>query len=271
MRLRKKKLKVDDIGAMDETPHDEFYFKEEAKRNLQDLAKELTERTKKETELIRQHLGIDDKGCCLRHPNQFITSPPLPYRRFETIKVCLICDSEIQAGGARQRKSMKNVILDLDQLIGDKAEWRKKTNVLYNGQEIPEEEDSEEEEDPNVFKKWVPPSDEKDNKEFGHNINFFNREVEEEQAKARRNKNKKKTKKQQQEETKGEEEEEASVLSEIIQKEDEKWKEEVKQRVAHVRAWDGDMALKQNPVYAKYWRMINVGEFFVCIVLRMNE
>ncbi|CAJ1943617.1 unnamed protein product [Cylindrotheca closterium] len=251
MRFRKKKTKVEDIGAMDETPEDETFFKEEAKRNLEELCNELIERTKRETELIRQHLGIDDRGCCLRHPNQFITDKVLPNRRFETIKICLICDSELKAGGKAQRKSMTNVISDLNTLIEDKTAWRNKTSVMYNGQIPEEEEENEEEENAGTtFKKWEPANPEVEHKDFSHMLKFYNPEVEEEQAKARKKSFRKKKKAG---------DDESEDISAIIEHEDVMWKEEVKQRVAHVRAWDGDMALKQNPVYAKYFRMVNVG------------
>lgn len=40
-----------------------------------------------------------------------------------------------------------------------------------------------------------------------------------------------------------------------------KWKENVSQRVAQVMTWDGSSSsLKCNPIYAKYFRMINQGE-----------
>ncbi|KAL3942422.1 MAG: hypothetical protein SGBAC_003381 [Bacillariaceae sp.] len=259
MRFRKKKIKMEDIGEMDETPEDETFFKEEAKRNLEELSQQLIERTKRETELIRQHLGIDDKGCCLRHPNQFITDKVQPNRRFETIKICLICDSEIQAGGKRQRKSMHNVISDLNTLIEDKTAWRNKTNVLYNGAEyIPDEDEENEQDDPDVFKKKVYEKEEPD-KDYSHMLNFYNKEVEE--AKARKNKNNSnKNKNKNKSKKKHPDSDESTEINlDVIEQEDKMWKEEVKQRVSHVRAWDGDMALKQNPVYAKYFRMVDVG------------
>ena len=45
------------------------------------------------------------------------------------------------------------------------------------------------------------------------------------------------------------------------------WKENVSKRVAQVMAWDGSSsALKCNPIYAKYFRMINQGELWFLLI-----
>eukprot|EP00980_Cylindrotheca_fusiformis_P012309 scaffold3015_cov122-Cylindrotheca_fusiformis.AAC.4 len=241
MRLRKKKTKVEDLGELDETPEDEIVVQHVIRRNRVQLSHQLISRTREENELIRRHLGVDDRGRCLRHPNQHITGK-VDRHRFESIHVCLICDSEIQAGGARQRKSMKNVIDSINLMQDDKVEWRRKTNILYHGAAY---DPAEDENAKNELEKRKDKDDglsiDSDNSEnsLTHMLEFYDK-AEEEERKAKKKKKRRKPK---------EEEEETDVA----------WKDEVALRVAHVRAWDDRMALSQNPTYAKYFRMKNVG------------
>lgn len=248
MRLRKKKTKIED--SLDETPEDEIVFQKVFRRNRVQLGQQLLARTNEENELIRRHLGVDDKGRCLRHPNQHITGK-VDNHRFESIHICLICDSEIQAGGLRQRKSMKNVIDSLNELQGDKAGWRKKTNILYHGQAydpIAEEEEEAEaaEADNNNTRNNDTHSVKSDNSSengLTHMLEFFDKAEEEKIKKSKKHK-------KMQDDDEDDTENDAG------------WKQEVALRVAHVRAWDDKMALSQNPTYAKYFRMMNVGESF---------
>jgi hypothetical protein len=239
MRLRKKKTSIEDLGELDETPEDEIIVKQVVRRNRIQLSQQLIGRTRAENELIRRHLGVDDKGRCLRHPNQHVTGK-VDKHRFESIHVCLICDSEIQAGGLYQRKSMKNVIDALNELQGDKVAWREKTNILYHGKAYDPQEDDHDHDNHNLNNKDGNDGNSvSSDNSLTHMLEFFDKGEDE--------KKKKKNK------TIEEEEDEIA--------DDEVWKNEVSLRVGHVRAWDGQMALRQNPTYAKYFRMMNVGTY----------
>jgi hypothetical protein len=238
MRLRKKKTNIEDLGELDETPEDEIIVKQVVRRNRVQLSQQLIARTRAENELIRCHLGVDDKGRCLRHPNQHVTGK-VDKHRFESIRICLICDSEIQAGGLYQRKSMKNVIDALNELQGDKVAWREKTNILYHGKAFdPQEDDHDNEHDNDNNKDANDGHSNSSDNSLTHTLEFFD--------KAKNNK------------TIEEEDDE--------NEDDQAWKEEVSRRAAHVRAWDGKMALRQNPTYAKYFRMMNVGTYHAVVV-----
>jgi hypothetical protein len=247
MRLRKKKTNIEDLGELDETPEDEIIVKQVVRRNRVQLSQQLIARTRAENELIRLHLGVDDKGRCLRHPNQHITSK-VDKHRFESIHICLICDSEIQAGGLYQRKSMKNVIDALNDLQGDKVAWREKTNILYHGKAYDPQEDEHDNKNNNNNNKdandghSVKSNNSSDNS-LTHTLEFFDKG--EDEKKQKNNKH---------------------IEEEDENEDDEAWKEEVSRRAAHVRAWDAKMALRQHPMYAKYFRMMNVGTYHAVVV-----
>jgi hypothetical protein len=64
----------------------------EDRRNKMKVAKQISEQSIDELELIETHLGVDDKGFCLRHSGELIcTGKTEKPNRFETIHVCKSC------------------------------------------------------------------------------------------------------------------------------------------------------------------------------------
>ncbi|KAL3940341.1 MAG: hypothetical protein SGBAC_005112 [Bacillariaceae sp.] len=189
-----------------------------ARQNKLLMKKLLKKEMSEEDDYIQTHLGCDDKGMCLRHPNMTIVAK-LKEFRFETIQACKICGSEQKAGGhARQRKSMHMVIGDIKSLQKDRKAWRKRTKVMHYGKEY----DSDEEDS---FEGSNASESTKSLDSLEKITAFFAEEADEEDLSRR----------------------------------DDAWKEKVTGRVAQVRAWDGKGALKSNPVFAKYFRMISLG------------
>ena len=185
------------------------------------MTQTLLDRTKNDNDAICRHLGIDDQGHCLRHPNQTILGR-VDKHRFETIHVCIICDSELRAGGRRQRRqSWVQVTNALASLTENKQDWNDRTKIMHYGKPLEVNETEEE----TKSQHGDSSESEVSRDSFTHALEFYdgNREVSEDDIA--------------------------------------KWKEGVSVRVGHVRAWDQNSALKFNPMYAKYFRMKNVGKY----------
>jgi hypothetical protein len=211
---RRKKLRGRRFSM---TPMEQRKDRATERRNKLLLSKMMTEEASEESDLIQQRLGLDDKGLCLRHPNQTICGK-VQEHRFETIHICRICKSEQKAGGARQRKSMVGVIDALKSMHRDKKKWREKTKIMHNGRV----DGTDDESSNNVLDTSDKSLDSLDE------VFAFCNNVDEGDGDAG---------------------------------EDAKWKEGVSLRVAQVRAWDGKAALKCDPVYAKYFRMADLGKW----------
>lgn len=192
-----------------------------ARKNSLLLKKFLQKEMSEEDDYIQTHLGCDDKGKCLRHPNMTIVGKVKEFR-FETVFSCKVCASEQKAGGiARQRKSMCMVIGDIKSMQKDRKSWRNRTKVMHHGKEYDSDEDSYEE----------SKSDSSQSLDSLERITgFFADDADHDEL----------------------------TRSELYQRDD-AWKEKVTGRVAQVRGWDGKAALKCNPVFAKYFRMVSLG------------
>lgn len=201
---------------MSMTPMEQRKERAIEKRNKLLLLKMMTEEASEETDLIQQRLGVDEKGHCLRHPNQVVCGK-VEQHRFSTIHTCRICGSEQKAGGARQRKSMVMVIDALKTMQQDKKQWREKTKIMHHGKTDRDDEISVDD-DMDGSKKSLDSFDE---------VLAFCKDIDEG--------------------------EEGPI-------EDAEWKDLVNLRVAQVRAWDAKAALRCNPVYAKFFRMLNLGK-----------
>jgi len=192
-----------------------------ARKNSLLLKKFLQKEMSEEDDYIQTHLGCDDKGKCLRHPNMTIVGKVKEFR-FETVFSCKVCASEQKAGGiARQRKSMYMVIGDIKSMQKDRKSWRNRTKVMHHGKEYDSDEDSYEE----------SKSDSSQSLDSLERITgFFADDADHDEL----------------------------TRSELYRRDD-AWKEKVTGRVAQVRGWDGKAALKCNPVFAKYFRMVSLG------------
>ncbi|CAJ1934989.1 unnamed protein product [Cylindrotheca closterium] len=203
---------------MSMTPTEQRTERAAARRNKLLLKKLLKKEMSEEDDYIQTHLGCDDKGMCLRHPNMIIVGKVNEFR-FKSIFSCKICASEQKAGGhARQRKSMCMVIGDIKSLQKDRRSWRKRTQVMHHGKEYDSDEDDSYDEGKQ--------SDSSNSLDSIEKITGFFAE---------------------------------GTDADDLSKQDDVWKEKVAGRVAQVRAWDGKAALKCNPVFAKYFRMVSLG------------
>jgi hypothetical protein len=187
------------------------------------LKKMMNEVTSVELDIIQRHLGVDEKGRCLRHPNQTICGK-VNEHRFGSVLLCRICESEIMAGGQKQRRSMAIVIGALKTMQKDRRQWREKTKLMHHGKAYQSDEESFSSDD--LRSTGTASLD---------GMLKFCESVDDDQL------------------TKGDHEHD-------YDNDDAEWKDEVYARVAQVRAWDGKAALKCNPIYAKYFRMQEYGE-----------
>jgi hypothetical protein len=218
-QLYSEKRKLLRARRMSMTPMEQRTQRATERRNKLLLSKMMTEEASEESDLIQQRLGVDDKGMCLRHPNQTICGK-VQEHRFEKIHTCRICGSEQKAGGARQRKSMVGVIDALKSMQQDKKKWREKTKIMHNGRV-----DDTDDESLNGSNSKIDASDK--SLDSLDEVFAFCNNMDEGDGNA---------------------------------DEDTMWKEEVTLRVAQVRVWDAKAALKCDPVYAKYFRMLDLGK-----------
>ena len=192
------------------------------------LKKMMVEETSDELDTIQRYLGVCEKGKCLRHPNQTICGKPVQHHRFALVHECRICSSEQMAGGAkRHRKSIAPVIAAIKNLQKDRRRWREKTKLMHNGEGYNSDEDSVSSRDGGSSTST---------KSFDGMMSFCV----------------------------STDNDTAAVSSDDGSQlfvDDEEWKDEVSARVTQVRAWDGNAALKCNPIYAKYFRMQNYGAY----------
>jgi hypothetical protein len=151
--------------------------------------------------ILRTHLGMDNFGMCLRHPNNQTCSEQCTLK-LATVQTCLICKSERLAGGKYQQpKDLKNVVGQITKLQSNKREWHQRTNVLYDGKDY-------------------------------DSIRASTRD-----------------------ETLDHDEIQMPRKSVTV----DTWKQGILDRLRQVQAWDSKNALRNNPVYAKYFRLLEIG------------
>jgi hypothetical protein len=98
----------------------------EDRRNKWKVAKEISSQSIDELELIETHLGVDDKGFCLRHSGELIcTGKTEKPNRFETIQVCKSCKAELQKASAKgqQRQLIVDLTGEVKQMHQNKRQW----------------------------------------------------------------------------------------------------------------------------------------------------
>jgi hypothetical protein len=151
--------------------------------------------------ILRMHLGMDNFGMCLRHPNNQICSEQCTLK-LATVQTCLICKSERLAGGKYQQpKDLSNIVGQIQKLQSNKREWHQRTNVLYNGKDYDSIQASTRDETLDYDEIQMPRK---------------------------------------------------SVTVDA-------WKQGILDRLRQVQAWDSKNALRNNPVYAKYFRLLEIG------------
>jgi len=207
-----------------------------AQRNRLLMKKMMVEETSDELDVIQRHLGVCEKGKCLRHPNQRVCGRVVPKHRFALVHSCRICQSEQMAGGGkRQRRSMAPVIADLKTMQRDRRQWREKTKLMHHGRDYSSDEDS--------FASGMSSSISADGM-----MSFCATSMEFNSCDTGSCDD-------------GDGEHQLAESQITIDFDDEECKDEVSARVAQVRAWDLKAALKCSPIYAKYFRMQNYGKY----------
>ena len=81
------------------------------RRNKMVLAKKLCCQYSVESDLVQRYLGVDDEGCCLRHPNRKVcqgNNSKRQHHRFESIDVCPSCKADRQRGKRTSTTQMVN-------------------------------------------------------------------------------------------------------------------------------------------------------------------
>jgi hypothetical protein len=103
----------------------------EDQRNKMKVAKQISEKSIDELELIETHLGVDNKGFCLRHSGELICTGKIEKsNRFETIHVCKSCKAEQQKATPKgqQRQLIVDITGEVKQMHQNKRQWTGKTS-----------------------------------------------------------------------------------------------------------------------------------------------
>lgn len=108
----------------------------EERRNKMKVAKQISEQSIEELDLIETHLAVDEKGCCLRHSAELIRSGTIDKwrkHRFETIYTCPSCEADQQTAtttsSSKQKAAHRQLIVgitgEVKQMHQNKRQWKK--------------------------------------------------------------------------------------------------------------------------------------------------